>query len=41
MHADANGLALTANSETIYAVAMIDTKPGPVVSMCRPRSSGS
>jgi hypothetical protein len=31
MHADANGLALTANSETIYAVAMIDTKPGPVV----------
>ena len=40
MHADANGLALTANSETIYAVAMIDTKPGPVVLDVPPRVLG-
>ncbi len=31
-HADANGLALTANTETIYGVTVLDTKPdGPVV----------
>jgi hypothetical protein len=30
-HLDANGLVLTGNSETIYGVAIIDTKAGPVV----------
>ena len=40
MHADARGLALTANSETIYGVAMIDTKPGPVVLDVPPKVLG-
>ena len=39
MHADANNLALTGNSETIYAVAMA-TKPGPVVLDVPPRVLG-
>ena len=33
-------LALTGNSETIYGVAMIDTKPGPVVLDVPPRVLG-
>ncbi len=40
IHADASGLALTGNSETIYGVAMIDTKPGPVVLDVPPRVLG-
>jgi hypothetical protein len=40
LHADARGLALTGNSETVYGVAMIDTKPGPVVLDVPPRVLG-
>ena len=40
LHADANGLALTGNSETVYGVAVIDTKPGPVVLDVPPRVLG-
>ena len=40
LHADANGLALTGNSETIYGVAMVDTKPGPVALDVPPRVLG-
>ncbi len=39
-HADANGLALTANTETIYGVTVVDTKPGPVVLEVPPRVLG-
>jgi hypothetical protein len=31
LHANASGLALTGNSETIYGMTMLDTKAGPVV----------
>ena len=40
LHADANGLALTANSETVYGVAVIDTKPGPVALEVPPKVLG-
>ena len=40
LHADARGLALTGNSETVYGVAVIDTKPGPVVLDVPPRVLG-
>jgi hypothetical protein len=30
-HLDANGLALTGNSETIYGMSILDTKSGPLV----------
>ena len=38
--ADANGLALTANTETMYGVTVVDTKPGPVVLEVPPRVLG-
>ena len=39
--ADANGLALTANTETIYGVTVLDTKPdGPIVVEVPPKVLG-
>jgi len=40
LHLDANGLLLTGNSETIYGVAILDTKPGPLVVEVPPRVLG-
>ena len=40
LHTDANALALTGNSETIYGVAVPDTKSGPVVIEVPPRVLG-
>ena len=40
LHLDANGLLLTGNSETIYGIAILDTKPGPLVVEVPPRVLG-
>lgn len=31
LHLDANGLVLTGNSETVYGMTILDTRPGPLV----------
>src|SRR5262245_36869073 len=40
LHLDANGLLLTGNSETIYGIAILDTKQGPIVLDVPPRVLG-
>jgi hypothetical protein len=40
LHLDANGLVLTGNSETIYGIGILDTKPGPLVVEVPPRVLG-